>query len=204
MSNSKTFTCIGSRGTPKEINQLLEDICYELFRLGFIGVSGGCDEGPDNSLTNALIRAIEDFGIKGVLMAEIYIPWRKARKLTHGELGEAVINAQYLDNYPEARWIAEKIHPAWDKMQDSGRDLHSRNPYQILRHDLESPTGMVITYCPKTKSGNYKGGTATALTLAEAWFVPVVNAYLPNDLKRLRDMLEKLRDAKGVYSIKKK
>lgn len=198
-TKSKHFTLIGSRTTPEHINQLLEDIAYELFRLGFVGNSGGCDLGPDHSMTKALIRFIADFGIEGGKVAEIYIPWKRAFNLKHGDLGGAVINAQYLDNYPEARAIAEKVHPAWEKMKDSHRDLHSRNPYQVLGFDLESPTGLVLTHCPVNKAGKWTGGTATALEIAHGWMIRIVNAFIPEEYKALEAMLETLRNAPGYY-----
>ncbi len=191
---AKYFTTIGSRTTPKDVNDLLEEVSYHLLRIGFVGRSGGCSEGPDHSLTKAVIRILEDFKVDGSKIAEIIIPWDGAFNLKHGDLGGSVYNAEKLANYGFAIEIAKTSHYNWDALtKRSHKALHTRNSYQPLGITLNVPSGMILTYCPITKGGYYKGGTASALNLSKGWLIPILNCYLEEDLNKVKKLLEKIK-----------
>lgn len=72
-----------------------------------------------------------------------------------------------------ARSVMDKAH--WGNLTDSHKALHTRNVFQVLGRDLLSPVDAVFSWCPVTKSGNFKGGTRTALEIAKTMDIPYLN-----------------------------
>lgn len=109
-----------------------------------------------------------------------------------------------LDKMPEqyqtlAKQIAAITHPAWDAVKADGKpvlskgakQLHTRNVYQVLGRDCQSPSKMVICYAPPVGTkGEVKGGTATAVKLALNRGIDVFNLYHEETKERLLKWLE--------------
>lgn len=68
--------------------------------------------------------------------------------------------------------MASKFHPNWANVGDTGRDYHARNVCQVLGVDLGTPSKFVMCW---TQDGKTKGGTATAIRVAEHHNIPVFN-----------------------------
>lgn len=148
----KYYAGIGSRKTPKHILERMMAIGYVLASDGFILRSGGAD-GADSAFEKGCDAA---HGKK-----EIFLPWK-------GFNGSP---SDFYEVSPEAIEIAAKFHPAWGKLNQGAKKLHSRNVYQVLGYDLNSPSFVVICYCDGT------GGTMQALRIAIERNVPIINLF---------------------------
>jgi hypothetical protein len=160
----KYYAGIGSRETPEEILELMTKIAKKLEEKGYILNSGGAD-GADAAFA------------KEVKNKQIFIPWEGFNGIEDG----------ICDLRKEMYELAENMHPAWDKCSDGAKKLHARNTQQVLGRDLKTPVKFVICY---TKDGKKKGGTATAIKLAENNNIPVTNLGIKEDLEKALKFIE--------------
>lgn len=100
-------------------------------------------------------------------------------------------------NDEQARLIAEKFHPAWDKCSEYARKLHTRNVFQIYGKDISNPvfTKFVIYY---TKNGSGQGGTGQAIRIAKANNIPIFDMGLYNETLVADKLAEFLSNQLGV------
>ncbi|CAD5236035.1 Phi92_gp047 [Klebsiella phage vB_KvM-Eowyn] len=77
--------------------------------------------------------------------------------------------------WEKATEIASRIHPAWDKVKPGGRLQHTRNVYQQLGPELNSPSELCLYCADDDKHGVPKGGTRTAVMLAREYGIPLLN-----------------------------
>ena len=173
------YTGIGSRETPKEILDLMYNIGQQLAN-GWVLRSGGAP-GADTAFE---LGCISHSGFK-----EIYLPWNgfqgKRAKPSDGYI---------LGNKPsEALAMAESFILHWHNCSDGARTLHSRNCYQILGGDLDAPTDLVICW---TVGGQLKGGTATAMRMAMAHKIPIINLAMPGAVKALEEITAQIETTK--------
>ena len=153
MRNNLIYSGIGSRETPKDICKIFESIGEELAKRKFLLRSGGA-QGADEAF---------EIGCKKINgFRDIYLPWAKFRNN----------DSMLYDVTPEAVELAEKFHPAWDKLSDSGKQLMARNSFQILGDDLKTPSDFVVCW---TLDGKPVGGTAQAIRIAEYYNIPIFN-----------------------------
>ncbi|MGC9217549.1 DUF4326 domain-containing protein [Acidithiobacillus sp.] len=170
------YAGIGSRSTPEPVLQIMRKVAHRLSELGYTLLSGGAD-GAD--------VAFEDgcFSKK-----EIYLPWPGFRHL----------QGRHCITLPssEARRVAEVIHPAWKRLDDSAQALMARNSHQVLGADLRSPVDFVVCWtldgCEvESARSRATGGTGQAIALADRWGVPVVNlAGGKASMKRLANLVD--------------
>lgn len=169
VSNMQTYTGIGSRETPPDIQFIMLMIASMLEKLDYVLYSGGAP-GADS----AFYRGVHD-----KTKAQLFVPW-------NGFQG-------YKMYYPvpdKAVEIARTLHPVFDKLSQGVQKLHTRNVQQILGRDLEHPTGFVVCW---TKDGaetkeevtSKTGGTGTAIKLASINNIPVFNLCRKDSIKRL-------------------
>lgn len=156
---NKNYTGIGSRKTPENILTMMTKTATLLCRQGYTLRSGGA-AGADSAFEAGVYNHKK----------EIYLPYKNfnGNKST----------LYNLDNYDEARKIAKKYHPAWHVLTTSGKQFHTRNVYQILGADLESPTDFVVCW---TSDGKASGGTGQALRIAKSLAIPIYNLYIEGD-----------------------
>ena len=154
------YAGIGSRSTPDHVLQTMRKIAHRLSELGYTLLSGGA-AGADSAFEEGC------FGEK-----EIYLPWPGFRHL-QGRHCVMLPSA-------EAYRVAEAIHPAWKRLNDTAQALMARNSHQVLGTDLRSPVDFVVCWTPDgceseaTRTRN-TGGTGQAIALADRWGIPVVN-----------------------------
>lgn len=143
------YTGVGSRETPPEVCDRMTRAARYLADRGMT-LRSGAAEGAD--------QAFE----AGAGAKEIYLPWRafQSHKSTLYRQSE------------EAMELAAKFHPAWDALKMPVKRLMSRNVYQVLGLDLETPSRFVICW---TKDGGASGGTGQAIRVAQAYNIPVLN-----------------------------
>ena len=167
MSNFKYYTGIGSRETPPEICSLMSKIAIYLLNEDYILRSGGADS-ADSAFSS---KILED-------KKQIFIPWKG-------------FNNNYNYKYPlttEAYKMAEKFHPAWDKCSNGAKKLHTRNIYQVLGYDLNSPSEFIVCW---TKGGRMVGGTAQALRVSQEYNIKIYNLAIEKDKKYWEEKIGK-------------
>jgi hypothetical protein len=172
------YTGVGSRETPAEVLNLMYDLAAKLGGRGYILRSGGAD-GAD--------KAFEDGCCKVDADMEIYLPWSGFNDHVHNPEKGYFLPDLYEGG--EAFKIASGVHPAWDKLTQGAKRLHSRNVFQVLGHDLDTPSKFLVCYA-KPVGDSVSGGTRTAVELAKKWNVPVVNLYHELCLDRVKRYLE--------------
>ena len=152
------YTGIGSRQTPINALQLMTQIAIEYSSNNYTLRSGGAD-GADKAFE---LGCDQNNGSK-----EIYIPWNS--------FNNCYINQGYLVvNNDEAFKIAEDAHPAWDRCSPGAKKLHTRNVYQVLGVNLNSPSEVIICW---TADGKGKGGTGQAIRIAKNNNIPIIDLY---------------------------
>lgn len=165
------YAGIGSRETPQHVQDTMQTIAAEIGARGWTLRSGHA-EGADMAFERGA------FGRN----KEIYLPWQGFNDGRFGVNG--AINPEALGNYRQAQIYAEHFHPAWGKCSRGARGLHTRNIYQILGQDLNTPVKCVVCW---TKDGKSSGGTGQALRIAEYLQIPIFNLYDPAKLDDLAE-----------------
>jgi len=143
----KYYTGVGSRSAPRDILDLMTNIASRLSQAGLTLRSGGA-AGADKAFER---------GAAGV--ADIY----RANHATW-----------------EAMEIAKKYHPRWQACSSYARKLHARNVFQVLGREMNEPSEFMICWTPygcisHTDRSRFTGGTGTAISIAEAYGVPIFN-----------------------------
>ena len=171
------YTGIGSRNTPTDILQLMDDIAVDLGDYGYTLRSGGA-VGADS----AFERGCDS--VRG--KKEIYLPWKWFNE-----------NSSLLyEITPEAYAIAETIYGCrWKTLPDSIRKLMARNIYQVTGKTLDKPSDFVVCWTPDgatIKRTNKSGGTGQAISYANTVHAPVFNLKNDNDFDRLMKYVEQI------------
>lgn len=148
----RPYTGIGSRSTPLSALSCISFLAEKLDALGFT-LRSGAAPGADAAFEKAASRK------------EIFLPWK----------GFNGSDSEIVDQSAEAFDIASSIHPNWSKLSAAGRRLHARNCHQVLGRDLNSPSLFVLCW---TQNAMTVGGSATAINLARASNIPVINLGL--------------------------
>jgi hypothetical protein len=156
------YTGVGSRNTPAEILQLITRIAKQLSALNYMLRSGGAD-GAD--------RAFES-GANGLCR---------------------IFYAQHAT--AEAMELASKFHPAWERCGTFAKRLHGRNSLQVLGPNLNEPSEFLICWTPDGCISHQKrrintGGTGTAISIANAYNIPIHNLGNINHLHQWKQWLQ--------------
>ena len=165
---SRSYAGIGSRQTPPELLRQMGALAFALDLKGYTLRSGGAD-GADSAFEEETL----------LQCPEIFLPWRGFNGRKNGIVLSGKVEAQ-------AALIAKEFHPAWDRLSQGAKKLHTRNVYQILGQDLRSPAAFVICW---TKDGKATGGTGQAIRIADANHVSVFNLKREGDLDALLAMV---------------
>lgn len=167
----KYYTGVGSRKAPKHILDVLQQTASMLEHQHTILRSGGA-QGCDTAFYQ---------GVVDKRKADIYVPWC-------GFSGFQMRECQKDTNLSQQAYdIAKYIHPAWHRCSPSAQKLHTRNIFQVLGDDLNTPSEFLVCWTPE---GETVGGTATAIRLAEIYNVPVVNVGIDRVYQQLLKRLE--------------
>ena len=173
------YTGVGSRETPPDVMVIMRALAAALARAGWKLRSGGAP-GADTGFEDGARDA-------GGAM-EIYLGWKGFNGNT----------SPLFKSRPEAAEIAQTAHPAWDRLSDAAKKLHSRNVFQVLGFGLDKPARMTLCWTPdgceseKTRRRT-TGGTATAIVLSERYKVPVFNLKNEDSRVRLNKLLEQYK-----------
>lgn len=146
------YTGIGSRSTPPDVLAEMMNIARRRAKAGLCLRSGGAD-GADAA-----------FEAGAGDLKEIWLPW--IRFNGNGSL--------LIGDDAAAHAIAKEVlgdfH--WSRCNLAAKKLHARNCHQVLGIDLKTPSEEVVCWTPR---GAVVGGTATALKIAAAWGIPILN-----------------------------
>lgn len=163
MQKVKCYTGVGSRKTPAWALELMKKMAAKLSADGWVLRSGGAD-GADSA-----------FEVGAGDRKEIY----RAHHCT-----------------PEAMAVAAKFHPAWHRCGAFARKLHGRNSFQVLGRDLNAPSAFLVCWtedgcCRHADRSIRTGGTGTAISIADAHGVEILNLQNPSHAARARRYLKK-------------
>lgn len=165
------FAGIGSRDTPNNILNYMFDMGMQLACQRVVLRSGKAD-GADLAFQHGYL-AMADEGKR--VSAEILLPWYTWQQSVD-DRWDLLIEDD--DTVHRAMQICSKVHPAWNKLKNSHKLLHTRNVFQILGSKLDSKemVDFVIFWAPE-RGNVVQGGTATAVHLARKFGVPTFNMF---------------------------
>ncbi len=155
----KYYTGIGARKTNQKVLNYMQNLAEILAQKDYILRSGGA-YGSDTAFEIGCDR------VNG--KKEIYLPWK--------EFENNKSSLYDLPNKKEAMEIAKKHHPSWDILSNAVKNMHTRNTYQVLGRDLNTPSLFVICWTDGT------GGTMQALRIAKTLNIPIFNLKLEKKL----------------------
>lgn len=187
----KHYTGVGSRETPADIVLMMNALGKKLADADWI-LRTGAAVGADQAFELGWIQHVAVTQDRAFTPAEIFLPWDGYEKHSRDMCFGCNILPD-LDNpalYKDALVIAEQTHPNWAACKRGARSMHARNVYQVLGRDLMTPSRMLIAWTPLTRAGEPKGGTATAIRLAESYKIPCFNLNKPPDHARIQQFLE--------------
>lgn len=183
------YTGVGSRETPPEIMDLMRAVAKKFASRGWVLRSGGA-EGADTAFENGWWdNRLEQDACYTASDYECYVPWE-------GFNGHEISNHDgcnfVLDRMPpaivqRARQHAVAIHPAWDKLKQGAQKLHTRNIFQVLGQDLDSPSKLLVCWAEVDDDCIPKGGTRTAWMMALKSGIPCFNLIFEEDRRRIQN-----------------
>lgn len=162
------YTGVGSREIPDEMYAILQESAKELCTQYGYTVRTGCAIGSDQAFREAVPQNVV-----------IYTP----------------DNVRRYNNYHVAREIAQQIHPKWKNLRSEYvRKLHTRNVYQVLGCDLNTPSEFLLCYTNDgcvdgSKTSVDTGGTGQAIRIAHRFGVPIINIKSENWLDKLLEII---------------
>lgn len=185
----KVYTGIGSRDTPREIQNIMEKVAYAMASNGWTVRSGGA-KGADSAFYRGWMRWANSHReeAKENPLAQIYLPWENFNGQTSSMIGNVLVKSEH--KLEKALEMAEKLHPAWEKCSPAAQVLHSRNCFQILGAKLNEPSKLVVFWAPE-KNGEVQGGTATAVKLAKELGITTYNLLFEEVQEKMLKFLEK-------------
>jgi hypothetical protein len=123
------------------------------------------------------------------MKAELYLPWESFNNhSTQTHAGNCYVMRGPLQ--ARAAAIAAEIHPAWDRCSQGAKKLHTRNVFQVLGQDLETPSKFLVAWATVDSEGKPEGGTATAWNLAVKHGVKCFNLAIPEHSARIMKFME--------------
>jgi hypothetical protein len=180
------WTGVGSRETPIEFRQMMQEIAHYLELDGGILRSGGAI-GADTFFEEGLSEGAEK---------EIFLHKHYVRGKVH-DPRKGYYNAQRFADFPQATEIAKSIHPRWDLCDLNAQWLHSRNIYQVLGQDFgigaNTPSRFLICWAGVDFHGDISGGTRTAWEVARLHGIPRYNLNFIEDFERIEKWLNRAK-----------
>lgn len=157
----KLYAGIGSRNTPPDVLEKMQEFAYHAAQRGWTLRSGGAD-GADT----AFEMGCDD----GQGKKEIFLPWAKFNGNASTLFGPS----------GDAMRVAAEIHPAWKVLLPAARKLCARNMHQIMGPHMREAVSCVVCWTPDgcESHENYSrttGGTGTAIALASVNNIPIFN-----------------------------
>lgn len=192
----KVYTGVGSRETPKEICDIMEELGEVLADLGW-GLWSGDAPGPDHSFFTGALKSNNISNTDTF----IFIPWRGFNNVWDLSPYHVIPSSHNTILYEDAKKIAESVIPYWEKLKDSHKKLHTRNVYQILGPFLNHKSKKVLCWAEPIGDGfKVKGGTGTAVALARKYDITVLNFYYEEELEKVLKFIKEYKQIKLLGS----
>jgi hypothetical protein len=169
----KFYAGIGSRETPQDVLNAMQEIAYQLGSKGYVLRSGGAI-GADTAFFNGANK-------QGLPIPKVYLPSAWFNGYRHCPI-LGFFDSTTAPTWSEALALVDKYHPAPEKLSEFARKLMARNAYQVLSTTLKDPVDFVICW---TKGGKLVGGTAQAMKIAMDFGVPIYNLANVEDVRRV-------------------
>lgn len=153
------YTGVGSRNTPQNILDMMTLMARVLESKGYVLRSGGA-KGADSAFEQGVLDRNN---------MEIYYAAQAS---------------------PAAMEIAGKYHPAWNRCSPYAKKLHGRNSFQVLGFDLDKPSEFLVCWTPDGCTQHIgrtikTGGTGTAISIADAHGVKIINLQRPDHHEKM-------------------
>lgn len=161
------YAGIGSRETPPGVKPMIDEVSSFLSKMGFI-LRSGAAPGADTMFEEACQGG-----------KEIYLPWKGFNK-SESDLFLDSMDPQLI---AKAREIASKFHPNWKGLSEAAKKLMTRNTFQILGKDLNTPVSFVVCW---TRGGTINGGTGQAMRIARDLKIPIFNLYHKDSIHKIK------------------
>ena len=180
---TKIVAGIGTRYPPTDdadLNETMRIFCYFAVKMGWhlrSGAAIGMDSWFERLWDNN---------------KEIFIAKERISGKRHGEGG-----ANFIEGPQEvaAFNIMKKIHPMGPKLKGIAKAMHTRNIFQVLGEDLNTPADLIVYYAKFDDDGvEIKGGTRTAVVLGKQRGINEFNLILPDERARLLEYIGKEYD----------
>lgn len=178
------YAGIGSRETPEHIGVIMTNIASRLEVAGWTLRSGGA-AGADTFFEN---------GVRNPSNKQIYIHKERVHDRRH-DPRFGIYNAQRCEDYADAEKLASEVHPVWHRCNDSARQLHARNVFQVLGPGFLGPfvdhSRFLVCWAIPDIHGVPEGGTRTAWNIAVKYNIPRFNLAVKDDRVRIEDWLSR-------------
>lgn len=177
----RPYTGIGSRETPADILALMTRTARCLAELGYL-LRSGAAIGADTAFE------------AGADAREIFLPWEGFQQRSAKEPG--VFVTADLPCAAAAEALAAEHHPAWPRLSQGARRLHTRNATQVLGPALDAPSSFVLCWAREHRMEggrvvDVSGGTGLAVRLAHQRRIPIFHLGLPEHRERIERWLER-------------
>ncbi len=167
------YTGVGARKTPPAVVVLMCGIAAKMASLGYTLRSGGAD-GADSAFEQGAGGEKDIFYHSSLTTVRKGIDYHRSYNDTM---------------FSKAKEIARTYHPAWHKCSEFAKKLHGRNSFQVLGEELNLPSQYCICWtpdgCVSHVTRKYQtGGTGTAISIADAYKVPIINLAIPSEFDK--------------------
>ncbi|WYA83515.1 DprA-like DNA recombination-mediator protein [Proteus phage vB_PMC-PL1] len=200
----KVYTGIGSRKAPLHKQREARYLAYLLNTIIGLKLRSGRAEGMDYAFQQGASTGgrVPHSALPYRECAEIFIP-----KLSFGkEFGDQGL-CKLVPKYGLLREKLEALvyvhHKYGDTLKGFALEAHCRNMQQVLGYELDDPTDFVVYWAPEDKFGMAKGGTATAVSVAISYGIPVFNMLHDDWADNLFDTLihHRVPEAETAYQM---
>lgn len=173
MSQQKFYAGIGSRKTPEDVLVLMTRFAKKMEEQNFILRTGGA-EGADSAFMA---------GVENPENLHVFLPW----KTFNG--GQGIFISDYEPWCRKAQEEVSKVHPAWNRLTQGAKKLHTRNFFQIFGMEGQPQSSFVLFWAEEDLDG-VKGGTATAVNLAIKFGIKTFNLKNKETRRRIEVFLQ--------------
>lgn len=196
-TKNEYFALVGSReGHREEDLKLIKEAGRLITEAGF-GISSGDAIGTDRTFHEGCMESNNYHNLNHRIYVVDFNGNRGNRASYYGHF----IDASKLEMRDEAIKVAQSVVPHFNYIKPYAQDLQTRNVYQVLGSDLQTPVKALIYWAPP--KGNLddevvKGGTNTALQVAKLHNIPyrlnLAVGTSGENLNTLRIILRALKD----------
>lgn len=180
------YAGVGSRETPADVCELMEQVSLASYAAGF-ALSSGDAQGADRAFYAGAVKSphFKRLGCRIFLSANCV-------RGRYANPAEGFYNATLDPTWDIALQMATEARGSMHGLESWGIALHTRNVYQIHGQLLRYPVKALIYWAkPIGKGLLVKGGTNTAVALALKSNIPTFNLYKDTDRLKAETMVSR-------------